>query len=125
MVTAPDYQPLFYWVREREGIRQRKDAQMQRPLWTQDGILSAYRFCNVRREDDRVTAWVRLNIRQRFVGHPHLWLMLAIARQINRPDTLAELIGLGALPFGEELGAFDPARITAALNDRKARGLKV
>jgi hypothetical protein len=74
-----DYAPLFYWVREREEIRRRKDSGHPPKSWTTDEILLTYRFCNVRREDDRVTIWVRKNIRERFAGHPHLWFMLCIA----------------------------------------------
>jgi 5-hmdU DNA kinase-like protein len=115
------YAPLFDWVREREAIRLRKEIGYPAP-WTQDEILSTYRFCNVRREDDRVTVWIRQNIRERFAGHPYLWLMLCIARQINWPDTLAELIGSNAWPVDD---SFNPAAMTAVLNGRKARGEKL
>jgi hypothetical protein len=117
-----DYAPLFYWVREREQIRLRKERGDAFP-WTEDEILQTYRFCNVRREDDRGTVWIREHIREPFAGHPYLWLMLCIARQINWPATLDELILTGAWPDDE--GAFKPADITGALNHRKARGDKV
>lgn len=118
-----DYAPLFYWVREREEIRKRKDSGLDQASWTLDPILSTYRFCNVRREDDRGTVWIRENIRERFAGHPHLWLMLCIARQINWPEMLAELISPGAAwPFSYD---FDPKQMTALLNARKARGKKI
>lgn len=60
--------------------------------FTRDPIMQQYRFCNVFRELDRVTAWIRYNIRRRYADHPDLWLMLAIARYINWPETLQELI---------------------------------
>ena len=94
---SPNYEPLFYWIKEREFIRLRK-AHGDRPPWTADTILATYRFCNLRREDDRVTIWIRENIRERFAGHPLLWLMLSMARQIDWPDTLAELIVADAWP---------------------------
>jgi hypothetical protein len=85
-----------------------------------------YRFCNVRREDDRGTIWIRENIRERYADHPLLWLMLCIARQINWPDTLDEMSnsigGLDSWPCDHR---FDPANITVVLNRRKARGDKV
>jgi hypothetical protein len=120
-VAGPDYTPLWYWIREREQMRARKDRGVS-PPWTEDPILVAYRFCNVRREDDRGTIWIREHIRQPFADHPMLWLMLCIARQINWPDTLAELIARDAWPLDH---GFEPARITAVLNDRKSRGEKV
>jgi hypothetical protein len=120
-MMQPDYSPLFYWVREREQIRIRKDNGAS-PPFTPDPILSAYRFCNVRREDDRVTVWIRQNIRHHRAGHPHLWLMLCIARQINWPETLQHLIDVGAWP---DQPHFQPSEITMVLNNRKMAGLKV
>jgi hypothetical protein len=117
----PDYAPLFSWIKEREQIRLRKDRGDNRP-WTDDPILTTYRFCNVRREDDRVTVWVRDNIRAPFANHEFLWLMMCIARQVNWPETLAELISAGAWP---NCADFNPALITTVLNNRKARGEKI
>jgi hypothetical protein len=115
------YEPLWNWIVERETIRLRKAANEPFP-WSDDAILNQYRFCNVRREDDRGTIWIRKNIREPFADHPALWLMLCIARQINWPDTLAELIANNAWPLDN---TFDPKSITAVLNTRKARGDKV
>lgn len=117
-----NYGWLWYWVRERESIRIRKDSGTPQP-WTSDEILAAYRFCNVRREDDRVTVWIRQHIREPYADHPYLWLMLCIARQINWPDTLAELIANGAAWPNDY--AFAPSLITDALNARQARGEKI
>lgn len=113
--------PLFYWVREREEIRKRKDMGLDQASWTTDPILSAYRFCNVRREDDRVTVWVRDHIRRPYADHPHLWLMLCIARQINWPETLQQLID-GAWP---DQPSFQPSEMTIVLNNRKLADLKI
>lgn len=120
-VVTPNYEPLFYWVREREQIRIHKEKGT-RPDTCEDYILSTYRFCNVRREDDRGTVWIRKNIRERFAGHEHLWLMLCIARQINWPETLEHLIKHG---FWPSCSTFDPADITTGLEDRKANGQKI
>lgn len=119
---APDYEPLFDWVRERERIRMRKDQGLDQASWTVDPILQQWRFCNVRREDDLVTIWVRKNIRERFAGHPHLWFMLCIARQINWPETLQDLIDLDAWPTFKY---FEPAVMARMLNHRKRNGQKV
>jgi hypothetical protein len=114
--------PLWNWIRERERIRIRKERG-DAPPWTDDPILARYRFCCVRREDDRGTIWIRKNIREPYADHPMLWLMLCIARQINWPDTLEELIRTtGAWPID---GAFDPTKMTEVMNDRKARGEKI
>jgi hypothetical protein len=105
--------------RSSGAARARKLSQ---PQWTDDPILATYRFCNVRREDDRVTIWVRQNIREPFADHPNLWLMLCIARQINWPETLQQLIDMGAWPDRE---TFRPAEITACstIEARRPEGL--
>jgi hypothetical protein len=118
---ALDYAPLWTWVKRREAIRIRKEAG-EPPPWTDDPILAAYRFCCVRREDDRGTTWVREHVREPYADHPMLWLMLCLCRIINWPDTLEELIDEGAWPSHPE---FDPARVTDVLNARKRRGDKV
>jgi hypothetical protein len=119
----PDYAPLWYWIREREAIRHRKEDLATDPPWTIDPILAAHRFCNVRREDDLVTRWIARHIRAPFAEHPLLWLMLCIGRQINWPATLAELIATdGAWPSH---ASFDPRRLGEAMNERRRRGEKV
>lgn len=120
----PDYLPLWNWIKEREQIRIRKDSGAPQP-WTDDPILAIYRFCNVRREDDRVTVWIKDNIRDRpiFAVSPFLWLMLCIARQINWPDTLTELIDHCAWPDATRFDFCE--KMTAVLNARKERGEKV
>src|SRR4051812_23574123 len=122
MSAAPDYTPLFYWVRQREEIRRRKETGLGPESWTPDTILSTYRFCNVRREDDRVTVWVRDHIRKPYADYPNLWLMLCIARQVNWPMTLWQLINDGAWPSYPD---FKPSDITLVLNKRKMMGEKV
>lgn len=92
---------------------------------SRDPILQQYRFCNVFRELDRVTAWIRYNIRHRYSDHPHLWLMLAIARYINWPETLEKLISLeeyGAWPSSPD---FSPRKLGDALDDISSSGSKV
>lgn len=114
--------PMFKFMQERHRIYLRRQQGLPKP-WTTDPILQEYRFCNVYRELDTVTIWIRKNIRQRFEGHKLLWFMLAIGRRINHPDTLAELIAdkRGAWPHS----TFDPARMVKLLDDRTARGEQV
>lgn len=116
-----DYEPLWHWVREREYARERKEAGDPFP-WAKDPIISAWRFCNVRREDDRVTRWVREEVRERYPDHPLLWFMLCLCRMINWPDTLQELQNLEVWP-GDP--GFAPDVLASVLHDRAARGDKV
>jgi alpha-glutamyl/putrescinyl thymine pyrophosphorylase clade 1 len=82
---------LAYWIVERERIRKLHDSGMPRP-WTANAILDEYRFCNVRREDDRVTRWLAKNWRLPYKDHPNLTVAMLLARMINWPPTL-EAIG--------------------------------
>lgn len=143
---------LASWINERHAIYMRKAYLLETPgakmstkmaaawegesqvmhappeEWTLDKltnnpILRQYRFCNVYRELDRVTVWIRENIREPFADHPHLWYMLAAARYINWPPTLEELIeDKHAWP---DYPLFRPDLMTTALERRRARGEKV
>lgn len=93
------FEPLLYWVGERERIRALREHERAGP-WTQDSILSEYRFCNVRRRDDRVSRWVIKNILHRYRASPQLWLLPAIARYVNWPPALQRLIDGNAFPSG-------------------------
>lgn len=132
-------EPLWCWINERHAIYLRKAARDGEtiPSWarandvpetswpgrlTDDEILAAFRFTNVFRELDRVTVWIRENIREPYADHPNLWYMLAVARYINWPPTLAELIEEKAWPDND---AFTPELMTEALEARRARGEKI
>lgn len=59
-----------------------------KPPWTDDPILQEYRFCNVYRELDKVTTWIRVNWREPFKDDKDLWFAMAVARYVNEPDVL-------------------------------------
>lgn len=119
-----DFNPLWNWMREREAVRIRRDEGLPRP-WSADPIFNENKFCNVRREDDRVTVWVKRNIRDHHSDHPLLWFMLCIARQINWPPTLMELmVRMETWPYANS-DAFSPEAMTELLLDRQRRGEKV
>ena len=82
---------LLYWIQEREKVRQLKEAGAPKP-WTDDEVLQRYRFCNVRRMDDKVSRWLFENWYQPNFDHPNMLLACALARFINLPASL-EVIG--------------------------------
>lgn len=81
---------FFFWVKERESIRQKKEKGLPKP-WTDNQILQRYKFCNVRREDDRVTVWIKDNWREQYRGHPNMWFAMIVARLFNWPPTLENI----------------------------------
>jgi hypothetical protein len=105
---------LIHFVLEREGIRKAKEAGLPKP-WTTDPVLQHYRFCNVYREDDKVTKWIRNNwlIHE---GSPNIVGATLLGRMINWPDTLAEI------GFPHE---WDKFKYAAAIRARANRGDKV
>lgn len=121
-------QRLAAWIVEREATRIRKESG--RPLidhfqdttgnggksvWTLDPIIGAYRFCNVRREDDKITRWIADNWRRPHADDPDLWFAMLVARFINWPDTLQEL----GYPV-----PWNPSDFLQAMARRKAAKLK-
>ena len=112
---------LATFMQARHDIYLKRLAGRPGP-WTSDPVLRNGRFCNVFRELDTVTIWIRKNIRERYADHPHLWFMLAIARYINWPDTLSELMQTAQWPDRE---GFEPSWLTTALEHRAARKEKV
>lgn len=81
---------LLYWIRERYAIFQKKEAGPPAP-WSADPVFQTTYFCNVHRENDRVTRWVRRTYSP-WVAHPLFEYNMVLARFLNRPDTL-EAVG--------------------------------
>lgn len=87
---------LFHWITEREKCRVGYESGLPKP-WSADPILQNYRFCNVRREDDKVTKWIKKFWRDpndfpiKDAPHRNMVLAMVMARTINWPDTLLEI----------------------------------
>ena len=112
---------FFDFARERHAIFLRRSRGYPKP-WTLDPILQKHRFCNVYRELDTVSIWIRDNIIKPYEDHPDLWFMLCMARVINWPDSLQELMDVrGGFP---SKGEFSPKIAYDGLMDRRRRGLK-
>lgn len=78
------------WIVERESIRVKRSQGEPAP-WTKDPILREYRFCNVHREDDAVTRWLKREWRDRYWDHPNFIKAMALARLVNWPPTLFDM----------------------------------
>lgn len=77
------------FVKERHAIYERRLAGKPKP-WTKDPILQQYRFCNVYRELDVVTVWIRDHWRAPHIDDPNLWFAMIVARLLNKPESMAE-----------------------------------
>lgn len=89
-LKAPYWDDLIYWIRERTTVMLKKDFGQPKP-WSTDPILQSTRFCNVRREDDKVTRWLRTNWYEKHSDSPNLAFSACLARVVNWPDTLEAL----------------------------------
>ncbi len=88
---------FFGYARERYQILLNRRAGLPRP-WAKDPILQQYRFCNIFREDDTTTQWIREHIP--YDGYQEKTLQaMVIARWFNRISTLELLLPrVGAKP---------------------------
>jgi hypothetical protein len=105
---------FMYWIRERESIRKKRNIGVPKP-WTDDPILQQYRFCNVRRMDDRVSDWLLKKWYRPYRDHPNIVPAVVLARLLNRIETLEE-IGFPRV--------WSPDRLLRKLQRRVDRGEK-
>lgn len=90
MILQERMELFFETARERYRIMCRKNQGCRRP-WTEDPILQEWRFCNVFREDDKTTVWIRNNVRQPLRKDWRVFLAMSVCRLFNRIDTLEVL----------------------------------
>lgn len=88
---------FIYWIQERESIRLKKEAGLPAP-WTGNKVMQETYFCNVNRENDKVTKWIREN--WHYPLSPRLYdVAMFVARVFNKPSTLERI--------SQPLGDFD------------------
>lgn len=102
----------FIVARERHRTAKEAGRMVDRP----DPIISQYRFCNVRRNDDRVTKWIHEMFFQKWRDDPHLWFALVVARLFNNEEALTAIFPY-ILPFS-------PIKMMRALHARANAGQK-
>jgi hypothetical protein len=102
------------FVHKRHRNQEDREAGLPWP-WGTDRILQKKFFCNMYRELDKTTIWIREHWRERHHADPDLWFSVAVARMVNYPDSLAEI----GYPVPWDAGHF-----VEVLRARKARGEK-
>lgn len=85
LVQYPRTTDLAYWINERESIRMRREAGLPAP-WTNDPDMANVRYCNVHREDDKITKWLRTNPVYSGPSVP-VWVVV-LSRMLNRISSL-------------------------------------
>lgn len=105
---------LARFIQLREDARIRKEHPSVKVSRKPDSIITTYRFCNVRRNDDRVTKFVIPWIKQFPAGLE--WFAAVVARLFNNEPTLTEITA--------QVVPFNPKRMKAILHERKRLGQK-
>lgn len=115
------WEAFLYFVWEREAIRIARENGFEKP-WTIDPILTKYKFCNVRRRDDRVTKWLMSNVYDKMLPDDDMWFAAAICRLINWPPTLHELNVWNLIPsLAEE---FNTDKFVSVIEEQIDQGKK-
>ena len=113
------FDELVEFVHEREQIRMNKENGFLKP-YTLDPILGKFRFCNIRRRDDRVSKWLLKNYYRDLTGD--VWFRALLARLINWPPTLLHLMERGVIPHrAEEFNAYEFLNAMRELEERKEK----
>ncbi len=109
---------FFQFCRDREFVRINKESGKPKP-WTDDPILRDFYFCNIFREDDKVTRWFRREIREPLRDNHRVAMATVVFRWFNLIST-GELIRnlLREDPY-------DLEHIEAVLRPIQARGDKL
>jgi len=105
---------LLYWIRERYEVLLKKKNMAPKP-WSEDPVFQTTYFCNVRREDDKVTKWIR-EYYSPHVDHDMFEYNVLLARFLNRPESLQYV---GFQPF------HDPTDLLAKLEKLAEEGKTV
>lgn len=95
--------PLIRWATAREAARRNK-LKGAPPPWTDDPIIRQFRFCNVRRSDDRVSQWLIANVfRAEFIQESltNFLLFTAFCRWVNWPPTIKYIADKGLWPASQ------------------------
>lgn len=109
---------LLYWVKEREAILQRRRAGKAAP-WTDDEVLQSWFFCNVSREDDKVTAWFREHVRQPLAESPEVFFATVCFRWFNWIPTGEQLL------LGDCFRRWDCVKVVSRLRGLQEHGAQV
>ena len=106
---------FFRYATERYSIYQKRMNGYPKP-WTTDSILQQYRFCNVFREDDKVTMWFRSNVRTPMRANPRVCMATLVFRFVNSIGTGQHLLEAGVFRH------YESAKFAAAMKQIKDAG---
>ena len=92
-LTKSNVQDLATFIIERENIRISKVLKSPKP-WTLDPHLQKWRFCNVRRMDDRTSKWIHQRLVPEILDENDMFVYILAARMINWAPALSMVLEL-------------------------------
>ncbi len=92
MESRTPRETLIYWINEREYIRRHKEEYKASKPWSQDKVMQETYFCNIHREDDRVTRWIRERWSHGTRDRYNVEANMCFARLVNRTESLKNLL---------------------------------
>ena len=109
---------MITWIIQRDRVRAAKEAGEPKP-WTDDPLLQDYRWCNVRRMDDRVSRELFERWYDPASDRPTLLAAAVLARLVNWPESLL------TITEGQPFRLDHLQQAGPVLRARAARGEKV
>lgn len=89
------FKQFCHWILEREAVRMKRESGLP-PPWTDDVVIGNYHFCNIRREDDRVTKEIREVVTRLVHNEKDLPWVYTAARMFNSAVSLETYLLEGA-----------------------------
>jgi hypothetical protein len=105
---------FFSYAKERELIRLGREKGWP-PPWSDDPIFQQFRFCNVFREDDKVTKFFRCMYRDPLRNSADVLLATIIFRWFNKIETAIRLDNAGAFKVVDQHLEWDAEKARATL----------
>lgn len=85
---------FLYWIKERHNVYLRRKRGDHHP-WSEDETMNRVFFTNPYRENDRVTAWFRENLRDPNKNNPSILFITLLFRRFNYIPTAQALVDHG------------------------------
>jgi hypothetical protein len=83
-----NYEKFIWWIETRYRVYLKKEVYGESKPWTRDATFQSTYFCNVHRENDRVTKWIRTNYAEKEVFKDLAGFNMMVARFVNKPSSL-------------------------------------
>ena len=93
VINSDIFKKFVHFVGERYSVHIKKDILKQEPPYTDDEIISTYRFTNIRREHDKETKWLIANVINGDISLENKILNSILFRIYNKHET-AEMLNM-------------------------------